>query len=146
MEILTQFRDILAMLGMDIEGFFISLLAFAIVVGIVYFARLLHLDSIYNRYKDQLDIIEKYAPDVFIRIAFPDIAGEELDITLKLYEEQAQTRVESGLSWIDPRMLYAIDRVEESLPEGYKMDLNVVIDKMETIYQKMKAEGFFAEQ
>lgn len=143
MEILTQFRDILAMLGMDIEGFFISLLAFAIVVGIVYFARLLHLDSIYNRYKDQLDIIEKYAPDVFIRIAFPDVTNDVLEERLAEYEEIANNRVESGLSWIDPRMLYAIDRVEEAIPEGYKVDLNVIIDKMETIYQKMKDEGIF---
>ena len=132
--------ELLNYLGLDLEGFFISVLALAIVIGIVFLIRTLRLDSLYKRYKDQLDIIERFAPEIIIRIAFPtDEVAYEKAITK--YTEIAEAREASGKAWIDPRMLYAIDEVEKLMPEPYRIDLNVVIDKLETTYRDLKDAG-----
>lgn len=129
--------------GLDISSVLINGVLVAIIVGVLAIVRTLGLDNLYARHEKQLKLIAEVAPDVFMRIAFPSVDDLEFQQALDYYEGVAAERVSSGLSWIDPRMLYAIDRVEESLPEGYKVDLNIIIDKLETIYRKMKADGVF---
>lgn len=129
--------------GLDISSVLINGVLVAIIVGVLAIVRTLGLDNLYARHEKQLKLIAEVAPDVFMRIAFPAVDDLEFQQALDYYEGVAAERVSSGLSWIDPRMLYAIDRVEESLPEGYKVDLNIIIDKLETIYRKMKADGVF---
>ena len=129
--------------GLDISSVLINGVLIAIIIGVLAIVRTLGLDNLYARHEKQLKLIAEVAPDVFMRIAFPSVDDLEFQQALDHYETVAKERVESGLAWIDPRMLYAIDRVEESLPEGYKVDLNIIIDKLETIYRKMKADGVF---
>jgi hypothetical protein len=129
--------------GLDISSVLINGVLVAIIVGVLAIVRTLGLDNLYARHEKQLKLITEVAPDVFMRIAFPAVDDLEFQQALDYYEGVAAERASSGLSWIDPRMLYAIDRVEESLPEGYKVDLNIIIDKLETIYRKMKADGVF---
>lgn len=136
--------EFLNFLGLDIPNLVISILALVILLAIVFMLRILRLDRIYDRYKRQIDLIAEFAPDVFLRIAF-DIGEGALQAALLHYEEVADQRVADGLIYIDPRMLYAIDRVEQALPEAYQIDFNIVLDRMERIYQKMKAEGAFSE-
>lgn len=129
--------------GLDISSVLINGVLVAIIVGVLAIVRTLGLDNLYARHEKQLKLIAEVAPDIFMRIAFPAVDDLEFQQALDYYDGVAAERSSSGLSWIDPRMLYAIDRVEESLPEGYKVDLNIIIDKLETIYRKMKADGVF---
>ncbi len=138
---MEQLQIIIA--GLDISSVLVNGVFIAIIIGVLAVVRVLGLDNLYARHEKQLKLIAELAPDVFMRIAFPSIDDVEMQQALDYYEKQAQERVESGLSWIDPRMLYAIDRIEEQMPEGYKVDLNVVIDKLEATYRKMKADGVF---
>ena len=138
---MEQLQIIIA--GLDISSLLVNGVFIAIIIGVLAVVRVLGLDNLYARHEKQLKLIAELAPDVFMRIAFPSIDDVEMQQALDHYEKQAQERVESGLSWIDPRMLYAIDRIEEQLPENYKVDLNVVIDKLEATYRKMKADGVF---
>ena len=138
---MEQLQIIIA--GLDISSVLVNGVFIAIIIGVLAVVRVLGLDNLYARHEKQLKLIAELAPDVFMRIAFPSIDDVEMQQALDHYEKQAQERVESGLSWIDPRMLYAIDRIEEQMPEDYKVDLNVVIDKLEATYRKMKADGVF---
>ena len=138
---MEQLQIIIA--GLDISSLLVNGVFIAIIIGVLAVVRVLGLDNLYARHEKQLKLIAELAPDVFMRIAFPSIDDVEMQQALDHYEKQAQERVESGLTWIDPRMLYAIDRIEEQLPENYKVDLNVVIDKLEATYRKMKADGVF---
>lgn len=132
------------LLGGDLQSIFISLVSLAIVLAIIFMVRTLSLDRAYDRYERQFAIIFKHAPDIFIRLAFPDVDDITLLKKLVDYAKKAEDRELDGLSWIDPRLLYAIDKVELAIPEGYRIDLNIIIDTMETIYQKMDLEGEFA--
>jgi len=135
---------VVEILGGDLQSILISLVSLAILLTIIFMVRTLRLDRAYDRYERQFAIIIRHAPDIFIRLAFPDVNDEALSKELARYAEVAFAREESGLSWIDPRLLYAIDKVELAIPEGYRIDLNIIIDTMETIYQKMELEGEFA--
>jgi hypothetical protein len=135
--------EFLNFLGLDVESFIVSVMALAILLAIVFLVRVFRIEALYKRYESQFNIIERYAPDVFLRLAFPSITDDELEVALLHYAEVADERVVNGLSYIDPRMLYAIDRVEEALPESYQFDFNIILDKMEVIYVKMKNEGAF---
>lgn len=137
---------VIELLGGDLQNVLISLVSLAILLALIFMVRTLRLDRAYDRYEKQLSIIARYAPDVFLRLAFPEVDDLALSKELVRYGDIANAREASGLSWIDPRLLYAIDKIENYIPEGYRVDFNVVLDTMEVIYQQMKAQGFFDDR
>ena len=135
--------ELLRLLGLDLFEFIVSVMSLVIVLVAVFSVRIFRLREKYDRYEKQIKIVLDYAPDLFLRLAFPEVDDEVLALELEKYEEIANQRVADGLSWVDPRMLYAIDRLELALPEGWQVDFNVVLDRAETLYQKMKEAGAF---
>lgn len=137
--------ELLEILGLDVTSFVLNVLMLVIMIGIGFLVRALRLDTLYKRHKDQIELIEQYGFDAILRIANSSVTDQQYAEAMLRYGELADQREADGLTYIDPRMLYAIDLVEEALPENYQIDINIVLNRLERLYQEVKQAGLLDE-
>lgn len=65
-------------------------------------------------------------------------------VDMKPYELKAEERKARGEMFIDPRMLFVLDRVEAfALKYGLEFEFDEVLPRAERIYRELKLDGFF---
>lgn len=124
----------------------VTILSAVIAFAILYLLNVVRVQELYRTYEREIGILLDVLPDVFWRIAYADEDDVELQEALLEYTRISKDREEAGLSFIDPRLLYAIDRAELALPKNRRVDFNIIIDRAETLYNRMKQEGKFSNR
>ena len=114
-------------LGVLVVTFLLIVLATGIVLSV-------RQTETYKRFAPFLDLL-----DEVIAGAIANAAGAELG----RFEHMATVREEQGLPFIDPRMLYVINKVELWVEKnGFPIDLVDIHDRAQHIFDLMKKEGY----
>lgn len=106
-----------------------------------------------QEHRELLQMLQEAFVPIAFRIAFPESGDVRFQDVLDEYTQKAEEREASGLSWVDPRMLYAVDRLEtllanvsDSRGRRIEIDFNVLLDLAEGYYQQLKQQGAFEDR
>lgn len=91
--------------------------------------------EIYVQNKRKLDLLGDFLLDQVVAIE-----AREADIDLTPYEQRVDERAEQGLEYIDPRMLYLLDKADDyvSARSGLTISFDELLAKSERIFQLYK--------
>lgn len=115
-------------------------LALAFIVGFVifglvafYVTRAITKTKFYERWGDLWLLVDDQIADLIFLIEFGDVNLDE-------YTRRAQERLDNGESWIDPRMLYVLDRVQQLVKEQLhvELDLEQLLARAERLLDEIK--------
>jgi len=112
----------LGMLALFVFMFFIS----SFVLGAI------RKTEVYRQYEVYFRLI-----DDVIYGAIMAVEGDSVDLTV--FTDRAEVRVAKGLVFIDPRMLYVMDRAEAwSKGRGVELDFEQILTRAEGLFQTIK--------
>lgn len=121
--------DLMAVL--IVTAFVVALTAIWLVVGAI------RRTEFFKQYQSVWELVDDRIADLVWLI-------EVGDVDLTEYERKAEQREQEGLSHVDPRMLYLLDKAEEwvNATLNIELDFDVLLARAEHIFDEIKnAEG-----
>ena len=135
MDLSKLLSDLVTLFNGDIASLVVTILI--VVVGVVAaFALAAFRNSeLYRTNADKLDLLAEYAANWIFLAQFG-----EIDLTE--WEAKSVARVDEGLPYVDPRMLFVIDQLGKQANEKLGLHLNALelLAIAERKYQELKAD------
>lgn len=116
-----------------------NILQMAVLVGVLIFGAVFWVKFVKPN-KQIMQLIDVFDDALLDAIIF--VSSGYVDMTE--YRKKADERKEKGEMYIDPRMLYVMDKIEiYATKYGLDFEFDEVLPRAERLYRELKADGFF---
>ena len=110
------------------------LIGLVVAIGLPVVMKAIRDNELVKKYDGVLDIAGHILQSAITNLFYSDVDMTE-------WEQREEQRENAGLPYIDARMLYILDRVQNSMArDGINLDFETLHDLAEEIYQALKLE------